>query len=172
MPRPTSQQEIISLAENTFEKMWEEIYSMTEVEQNAIFNFDDRDRNVRDVLVHLYEWHQLILNWVKANIGGIKQPFLPLPYNWKTYGQMNIEVIWRKHQKTSYQQAQDWLYDSHHDVIKLLKSFSDEELFTKAHFSWVGTSHLGSYFVSTTSAHYEWARQKLKKHLKTCRYKE
>ncbi|WP_394364849.1 ClbS/DfsB family four-helix bundle protein [Porphyromonas circumdentaria] len=25
------------------------------------------DKKLRDVFVHLYEWHQLLLNWVKNN---------------------------------------------------------------------------------------------------------
>ncbi len=48
-----------------------------------------RDRNIRDILVHLYEWHQLLLNWEENNKKGLAMPFIPAPYNWKTYGQMN-----------------------------------------------------------------------------------
>ena len=34
---------------------------------------------------------------------------------------------------------------------------------------WVGGSTLGSYFVSTTSSHYDWAMKKLKAHKKNCK---
>lgn len=57
-----------------------------------------RDKNLRDVLVHLYEWHQLLLDWVQANLDGENRTFLPEPYNWKTYPAMNVE-FWKKHQK-------------------------------------------------------------------------
>ncbi|MFD1898932.1 ClbS/DfsB family four-helix bundle protein [Enterococcus termitis] len=29
-----------------------------------------RDQNLRDVLIHLYEWHQLLLSWVISNQNG------------------------------------------------------------------------------------------------------
>ena len=36
-----------------------------------------RDKNLRDILIHLYEWHQLILNWVNSNQNGEEKPFIP-----------------------------------------------------------------------------------------------
>ncbi|MDR2649220.1 MAG: ClbS/DfsB family four-helix bundle protein [Clostridiales bacterium] len=36
---------------------------------------------MRDVFVHLYEWHQLLLNWVISSQSGNAKPFLPAPYN-------------------------------------------------------------------------------------------
>jgi hypothetical protein len=54
-----------------------------------------RDQNLRDVLIHLYEWHMLLINWVKANQSGDDKPFLPTPYNRKNYGDMNV-AFWKK----------------------------------------------------------------------------
>ena len=127
-----------------------------------------RDRNIRDILVHLYEWHQLLLNWEENNKKGLAMPFIPAPYNWKTYGQMNVE-FWKKHQSTSYEEAREMLLDSHRKVMELIKNYSNEELFEKKHFSWTGTSNLGSYCVSATSSHYDWAMKKMKAHLKSYR---
>ncbi|MDU2984364.1 MAG: ClbS/DfsB family four-helix bundle protein, partial [Actinomyces sp.] len=50
----------------------------------------------------------------------------------------------------------------HTAVVALIGKFTNEELFTKAHFSWTGTTSLGSYCVSATSSHYEWAIKKLR----------
>ena len=58
---------------------------------------------------------------------------------------------------------------SHHDVLHLAETFSNEELFTKGVFQWVGGSTLGSYFVSVTASHYVWAMKKLKAHRKNCK---
>ncbi len=126
-----------------------------------------RDKNLRDILIHLYEWHQLLLNWVPSNMNGDNKPFIPEPYNWKTYGAMNVE-FWKKHQDTTLEQAKEMLAKSHGEVLKLAESFSDEELFTKGVYKWVGGSVLGSYFISNTSSHYDWAMKKLKAHRKNC----
>ncbi len=175
MPRPTTKQDLIKAANGQFEKMGKLIDSLSDDEQNMPFHFDDnpkrkeahwaRDRNIRDVLVHLHEWHQLLLNWVKANQSGREKPFLPPPYTWKTYGDMNIE-FWKKHQNTPYEKSKKMLRESHSKVLSLIESFSNEELFAKGSFSWTGGSTLGSYCISTTSSHYDWAIKKIKVHAK------
>lgn len=166
MARATTKQDLIIAANEQFDKLWKLINSMTEEEQNDTFKFDDRDKNVRDVLIHLYEWHQLLLNWATANRTGETKPFLPAPYNWKTYPAMNVE-LWKKHQNTPYDASKTMLIESHAKVMALIETFSNEELFTKKYFPWTGTSSLGSYCVSTTSSHYDWAMKKIKMHIKT-----
>ena len=49
---------------------------------------------------------------------------------------------------------------------KLKNFLKKAELFEKDVFDWVGGSVLGSYFVSNTSSHYDWAMKKLKAHKK------
>lgn len=165
MARPTNKGELTEASKTNFNKLNQLIDSLTSEQQNAIFAFEDRDRNLRDVLIHLYEWHQLLLNWVEANQKGNNSPFLPEPYNWKTYPQMNID-FWEKHQTTLLDDALNQLKNSHNAVMDLIENFSDEELFSKKHFNWTGTTSLGAYFVSSTASHYDWAIKKIKKHQK------
>lgn len=106
MGRATTKPDLITAAINNYEKLNVLIAGLTEEELSTLFDFtaDDkkkeahwsRDKNLRDVLIHLYEWHQLLLNWVQANRTGENKPFIPAPYNWKTYGAMNVE-FWEKH---------------------------------------------------------------------------
>ncbi len=171
MGRPTTKADLLELANGNFTKLWNLIDSMSNEEQMGTFIFDDRDRNLRDVLVHLYEWHQLLLKWVANNMDGNLKPFLPAPYNWKSYPTMNVE-IWKSHQSTPYEDSKKMVKESHSKVIALIDSFTNEELFSKKIFSWTGTNALGSYCVSTTSSHYDWAIKKIKNHIKTFRDKE
>ncbi|GHT07611.1 hypothetical protein FACS189432_01580 [Bacteroidia bacterium] len=165
MARPVTKTDLIIAANGQFDKLWKLIDFMTESEQTGTFGFEDRDKNLRDVLIHLYEWHQLLLNWANANRKGEQKPFLPEPYNWKTYPQMNVE-FWEKHQKTSLIDSKKRLKESHSNVMNLIETFSNEELFTKKYFPWTGTTNLGSYCVSATSSHYDWAMKKIKMHIK------
>lgn len=173
MPRPTNKTDLIFGAINKFEELLNLIDSLTVRELETPFDFSDdvkkteahwsRDKNLRDVLVHLYEWHQLIINWVGNNTKGNEVPFLPEPYNWKTYVGMNIGFF-EKHQNTTLEQAKEMLLQSHKQVVELADTFTNEELFEKGRYKWTGTNALGSYFVSTTSSHYDWAIKKLKAH--------
>jgi len=174
MPRPTNKADLLQAAEMQFQKLQNLITSLSEQAQVSDFSFDEgflarqkeahwkRDHNLRDVLIHLYEWHQLLLHWSTENQKGVSTSFLPAPYTWRTYGEMNIE-LWKKHQQTSLQKAKELLEKSHSQVMSLIERFSEEELFTKAYFSWTGTTSLGSYCISATSSHYDWAMKKLKK---------
>ena len=178
MGRPTTKTDLLNAATESYEKLESVINALTQAELETPFDFSsdvkkkeahvNRDKNLRDILIHLYEWHQLLLNWIKANQSGETTAFIPGPYNWKTYGQMNV-AFYLKHQATSLDEAKRLFQQSHQEVIASAKTFSDEELFTKGVFLWVGGSTLGSYFVSTTSSHYEWAVKKLKAHKKNCR---
>jgi len=174
MGRPVTKTELLNAAAVNYEKMNELISGLTEKELSTPFDFPNkkeahwkRDRNLRDILVHLYEWHRLLLDWVRANQGGEDRPFLPKPYNWKTYGSMNVE-FWKKHQGTTLEQAEEMLAKSHREVMELAESLTEEELFTRGAFEWVGGSTLGSYFISNTSSHYDWAMKKLKAHIRNC----
>lgn len=176
MPRATTKTDLLASANEQFDKMWRLIDGMEEEIQRAPFAEEmatigkeahwARDKNLRDVLVHLYEWHQLLLHWIQANQAGERKPFFPEPYNWKTYSTMNVE-LWKKHQTTPLDKVKSMLKESHQAVMTLLMTFSDEELFTKGLFDWTGTSSLGSYAVSATASHYDWAKKKVKAHIKT-----
>ena len=176
MARATTKADLITSANGQFEKMWKLIDSMSEEQQTATFADEmatagkeahwSRDKNLRDVLIHLYEWHQLLLNWVKANCKGECKPFLPKPYNWKTYPAMNVE-FWQKHQTTPLAASKAQLKESHNTVMVLIEQFSNDELFGKGVFAWTGASTLGAYCVSATASHYDWAIKKIKMHVKT-----
>ena len=176
MSRPTTKTDLLTAAAANYEEMNELISSLTEKELSTPFEFDDkkkeahwkRDKNLRDVLVHLYEWHQLLLDWVSSNQRGVSKPFLPAPYNWKTYGEMN-EGFWEKHQNTALEEAKVMLEKSHREVMELAETFTNEELFSKGIYPWAGSNALGSYFVSVTASHYNWAVKKLKAHRKNCK---
>lgn len=180
MARPTTKLDLIKAANEKFEKMLQLISAMTKDEQNTMFTFGaemgkeahwKRDRNLRDVLIHLYEWHQLLLKWVTTNQNGEPKPFIPAPYNWKTYGQMNME-FWEKHQQTTCNEAIAMVKESHANVLKMIDGFSNDELFAKGSLSWTGTSTLGSYCVSATASHYDWAMKKIKAHHKAYHVKD
>jgi hypothetical protein len=96
MPRPINKTDLLQSSETQFQKLQNLILSLSEQDQESDFSFDpeflahqkeahwQRDKNLRDVLIHLYEWHQLLLHWIGENQKGVKISFLPAPYTWKT----------------------------------------------------------------------------------------
>ena len=184
MPRPSTKEDLLKAADENYKTLMDFIDSMTEKELTTPFDFSgqpskkeahwSRDKNVRDVLIHLHEWHKLMLQFPKNNakVTDSKSAIsiLPPDYSWKTYGAMNI-MFWKNHQETSLESAKALFKKSHADVMKLIESYTNEELFKAKFFCWTGNSCLGSFFVSNTSSHYAWALKKLKAHRKNCKSK-
>lgn len=176
MARARTKDDLTTAASEQYQKLNDLIGSLTETELTTEFDFSGdskkterhwgRDKNLRDIYIHLYEWQQLLSNWIKANEGGANVPFIPEPYSWKTYGDMNV-MFWEKHQNTSLEEARKLFEKSHQDTMKLLNKYSNEQLFGRGVYPWVNTD-LGSYFVSVMPSHYDWAMKKIKAHRKNC----
>ncbi len=104
MPRAKSKAELQKAATENYQKLIDMIDNMSEVEKSTEFDFRgdpkkterhwSRDKNVRDIYIHLYEWHQMMLDVVKNNVDEkLSKQFLLEPYTWKTYGDMNV-MLW------------------------------------------------------------------------------
>jgi len=65
--------------------------------------------------------------------------------------------IWRRHQDTPLCEAKALLAQTHEKVMQLTAYFSDEELFARGHFDFMGDLNLVSYITSSASSHYDWA---------------
>ena len=175
MPRPRNKEDLVTAATANYEKLLTLIENRTGNEKNTCYDFSadekkkeahwKRDRNLRDVLMHLNEWHLLLLAWVKNRENGSNKPFLWGGGGWKTYGDMN-RLFFERCQDISEEEALERFMDSHKKVMEALDTFTQEELFTNTYYPWVGGSCIGSYFISTTSSHYDWAMKKIKAHKK------
>jgi len=179
MPRPATKADLTKAADEHFDKLWKMIDSMSDGEQNAEFAFGDdpkrteahwaRDKNLRDVIVHLYEWHQMVKGW--HHEGTVKNGMPAVPgdgYTWRTLPELN-QRIWEKYQSTALADSKKMLRESHAMIMNIVRSHTDEELFSRGRYKWTGTNALGAYFVSCTSSHYDWAMNKIKLHIRTCR---
>jgi len=137
-------------ANEQFLKLWVLIDSMQD-DQTKNFLFENRDKNIRDILIHLYEWHKLFLIWINKDVKSSEKSIYPDAYNRSTENDMNMK-FWKKHQKTSYLKAINMLKKSHEDVVNSRSGFSIEE----QRLFYLGTIH-----------HYERAMKKIEKHIET-----
>lgn len=108
MPRPQTKTDLIEAAdEKKKEAHWR------------------RDKNLRDVLMHLHEWHNLLLKWIANNKAGVRKPFLMEGYNWKTYGDMNV-VFWQRSQNVSYKEALEKFKLSHKEIMSVIQTLEND----------------------------------------------
>jgi hypothetical protein len=162
MPRAKNKEELLEASDTQYRKLMDLVDSFSPEEQEGAFLFEDRDKNIRDVLVHLHEWHLMMQRWYKDGMAGEKPAIPAEGYTWKTLPDLNA-VIWEKWQGTSLAETKLLLAKSHAQIEKLMRSHSDEELFTKKYYPWTGTTSLGAYFVSNNPSHYDWAMKKIRR---------
>jgi hypothetical protein len=162
MSRPKNKIELLDLSKKNFESLLGFIENLSQDDQNKEFPLGTMNRNIRDVLMHLHHWHLMMLEWYTIGMNGIKPEMPAKGYTWKTTPKLN-KWIWEKYQTTTLEDSMVNIKSSYHKIRDLIESHTDEELFEKKRYKWTGTSSLGSYLVSATSSHYDWAIKLIKK---------
>ncbi|MDR1293663.1 MAG: ClbS/DfsB family four-helix bundle protein [Bifidobacteriaceae bacterium] len=162
MPRPTTKDDLMAAATAGYRKLMALVDAIPADRLESEFVFDDRDRNVRDVLAHLTAWHGMMRRWYSEGMAGAKPDMPAAGYTWRGVPALN-HVIWQDAQEVSVDQVRARLDASHADMVNLIGAHTDSELFTKKLYPWTGSTSLGSYLVSATSSHYDWAQKKLRR---------
>lgn len=165
MARPKSKEELEALSQENFDKLLTFVESFSSEQQNSSFLEGTMNRNIRDVLAHLYQWHLLMLNWYAVGMKGEKPDMPAKDYTWKTSKELNRK-IWEECQSIPLEKAKESLLKSHQKVCTIIKKHTNDELFTKKKYKWTGSTSLGAYLISSTSSHYDWAFKLIKKQLK------
>lgn len=166
MPRPKNKKELLDLSESIYGELKRLIDSLPPGERNKEFTPGTMNRNIRDVLAHLYHWHLLFFDWYEVGMAGGKAVMPADGYTWKTTPALN-KWIWQYYQNTDLEEVRRLFAQSHKKIYSIIERHSDPELFEKKRYSWTGSTSLGSYLVSSTSSHYDWALKLIKKGMKT-----
>ncbi len=166
MARPQNKTELLALAEKNYQRLLDYTNELPKDLITKEFPEGFLNRNVRDVLAHLYHWHTLVQNWIAVGMKGDKPDIPAKGYTWKTCPELNSSIQ-QQHSDLTLEQAKKLLSGSHLLIMKTISSYSNEELFEKKRYNWTGTTSLAAYLISCTSSHYDWAFKLIKKCLKT-----
>ncbi|MBP2831473.1 ClbS/DfsB family four-helix bundle protein [Aquimarina sp. U1-2] len=162
MPRPKTKEELIHLSHKNYTKLINYIDSFSTKELSTPFPDGYLNRNVKDVLAHLHHWHIMTLGWYAVGMKGGKPDMPAKGYNWKMTPALNRE-IWKKYENISLEEAVQLLEESFSRIQQVITKHSDNELFEKKKYTWTGSTSLGSYLISATSSHYDWAYKLIKR---------
>ncbi len=164
MPRPQNKADLLAQSKLNFEKLFGFIDSFDTKEQEREFGKDMLNRNIKDVLFHLHEWHLMMLSWYEIGIKGDMPDIPAKEYTWQQIPELN-KKLWEKHKSGTLKNARKLVEDSHEKMMKIINSHTSEDFFQKKKYKWTGTTSMGSYFVSATASHYDWAYKEIKKGL-------
>ncbi len=149
--------------EQNFQAMWQEVESIPAESRLAAGACEEW--SVKDILAHLDVWHDMFLLWEREGSTG-RKPDMPAPgFTWKDTPALN-EAIWERTRNDGYDDVCNRLRSSYGEVRSVVERYDNEDLFTKRRYKWTGSTSVGSYAVSATSSHYDWARQLIRKYRK------
>lgn len=141
-----------------YEALWSEVDQCVERELAGACEH----WSVKDLLAHLDAWHELLLGWEKIGAKGEK-PEMPVPgLSWKDTPILN-DQIWQRTRDDSWDDVKKRLDRSYRAVRTVVASYEADDLFAKRRFVWTGSTSVGSYAVSATSSHYDWARKLIRR---------
>lgn len=83
---------LLAESEQNFKALFEIIESIPPRKRSMTIETEERDKNFRDVLMHLYEWHAMLERWYREGMDG-DTPFMPAPgYMWRTIKPLNMQI--------------------------------------------------------------------------------
>ena len=150
------------LSSKNFDKLTNLIKTYSKEQLNKEFPEQYMNRNIRDVLGHLYHWHVMLLDWYSVGMSGRKPEMPAKGYTWKMTPQLN-KAIQKQYSYTELDEIHKRLNESHIKVQNIINKHTNKELFEKKMYAWTGSTSLGQYLVSSTSSHYDWAIRLIKK---------
>lgn len=149
----TSKSDFVEATEYHWALLWESVDSC-EIGST-------HDKELKQILAHLYCWHRLVLGWFKQGKTGT--PDLPAKgFNWQQTKSLNAKLD-EEMAPIPMDSIKRRLRISHRKVLKLVEELSEKQLLEAGHFAWTGKNALSSYITPNTVSHYRWAIKKIKK---------
>jgi hypothetical protein len=119
------------------------------------------DWSVKDILAHLMDWEQRLINWYQTGLRG-EVPHTPAPgMTWRELPELN-QKWYEKHKDEPLEHVLEQYESSYRQILQLVESMSEDEIFVRGVYEWTGSSALLSWIVANTSSHYDWARRNIR----------
>ena len=155
MSRFTSKSELIedaTTARATLERLLDEIPA--EAKTTEVVD----GMSVKDFLAHRTEWGRMKLRWYAEAKRGETTAFPAEQYTWRQLNELNAEIH-RRFEDIPLSQTEGSFTEVHDELLDVMGSCSEDELFTTKYYSFTGSSDLATYFTSATGGHYRSAHK-------------
>lgn len=162
MAVPKTKSELLKQSQDNYKKLNDFIDSLSEEDKLTDFPPGTMNRNIRDVLAHLYHWHMMFIDWYTIGMKGEKPDMPAKGYTWKDTKELN-KKIWKDYRSHKLKDIRKSLDLTHAKLQSIIQNHKEKELFEKKRYPWTGTSSLATYTRASTSSHYNWAYNLIKK---------
>ena len=120
------------------------------------------DWSVKDILAHLVEWEQRLIQWYHQGLRGEK-PQTPAPgMTWRDLPTLN-RMGYEKHKDESLDSVLNQYENSYLEILNLVEGLQEKEIFEKNYYDWTGKYPLLIWIDANTTSHYDWAQRNIRK---------
>lgn len=160
MPRPTSKTQLLTAIPKEHDALEGYLATLTpeEMTQPGMVG----EWAVKDVLAHLTAWEQMVLDWYQTGKRGETPQIPAADLTWRQIPELN-QRIYLRHKDEPLETILTRFRESYQQIFDAIQGMTNDELFNPGVYAWTKTTTLGSYAVSATCSHYEWARKEIRK---------
>jgi hypothetical protein len=168
-------EEVVSMSKyKSKQQLVDEITKEKTILEQVLSNLDNEkvcqpgvceDWSAKDILCHLAEWQQMVMNWYEEGSSG-KTPEVPgKGYKWSQLPELN-NAIYEEFKGLSWDEAQEFFGRTEKEIMRLLLETEETTLLAPGLQPWMNNNTLIAYIGSSTASHYKWASGLIKKFLK------
>jgi hypothetical protein len=159
MPIYTTRETLLEAIHDTHAKLEKKFSKLTPDQMIWAGSMDHW--SAKDILAHLVDWEQRLINWYQAGVRG-EVPETPAPgMSWLDLPALNLEGYVR-HRDETLDHVLGIYHRSFQETVRLVEGMSEEEIFTPGYYEWTGKSSLYSFIAANTFRHYNWARNQIR----------
>jgi len=163
MPRPTNKKQLLTAMQSEHEALEKALETLTPEAMTATSRVTKW--SIKDVLAHLSAWEDMCLGWYTAGLQG-KTPALPAEgFNWAQIPALNKQIM-EKHRDRSLEEILKQFRATYRRMLKTVGGIGEADMFTPGRYAWTNKNAMATYFISSSSSHYNWARKEVRKCLK------
>ena len=164
MPRPQTKAQLLTESQQEYDALEKFLAALTPeqmIQPGALGEWSPKD-----VLVHLYEWQQMLFRWYEAGQRGETPPIPAEGFKWSQLPALN-QQIYEQYKNWPLEKVLEAFRGSHHKTVTWIQSLSGADLTTPGLYPWMNQNTLIAYITANTGSHYRWARTEMRKALRT-----
>lgn len=162
MAIPKVKDELLNAIKDNYNKLTIELanipISLTE-DKELDGHSKDTLMSINNLLAYLIGWGQLALKWYDKKSNGLDVDFPESGYKWNDLGQL-AQKFYKEYEHDDFKRLSKKLEVTTHDILKLIESKSDDELYNTA---WYNEYSLGRMIQLNTSSPFKNAKNRIRK---------
>ena len=166
MPIPTSRNELLSVIEGNFKKLFKDLETIPDTrcrEATLEGHIKGTMMNVHNLVSYLVGWNHLVLKWIDLDAKGVVIDFPETGFQWNQLSAL-AQKFYSDYEDIAFDQLLNDFKNAKQEIVNFILNQTDEHLYGA---NWYKKYTLGRMIQFNTSSSYASARTRLRKWKRT-----